>query len=207
MKKSKRRQTNLISTVIVLITVALMVFLAIFMFILILLAVTYEWFGFEDLSYLFLMVSILVFALQSLRVVLSFGTLLFAYILIANFATDTFAYFGGYFFGKHKLNPRISPKKTVEGSVVGYIMSAIISFVFSFVFLKSGELPWSVYLTASLTIPFVSQIGDLAFSLVKRHYNIKDFGSIFPGHGGVLDRVDSVIFSLIAFNVILLLFV
>lgn len=183
-----------------------MVFLGIFVFVLFTISVSFEWFDFNEVSYSFIMVAMLVFALQSLKITLSFSMLLFLYVLIANFATDTFAYFGGYFFGKHKLNKRISPKKTIEGSVIGYVMSAILSLLFAYFALGSLELPFLVYIVASLSIPFVSQVGDLAFSLIKRHFDIKDFGKIFPGHGGVLDRIDSVIFSLMCFNVILLVF-
>lgn len=183
-----------------------MVFLGILIFVLFTISVSFEWFSFNEVSYSFIMIAMLVFALQSLKITLSYGMLLFLYVLIANFATDTFAYFGGYFFGKRKLNKRISPKKTIEGSVIGYVMSAILSLTFAYFVLPSLNLPSLVYITASLSIPFVSQVGDLAFSLIKRHFDIKDFGKIFPGHGGVLDRIDSVIFSLMCFNIILLVF-
>ena len=82
-------------------------------------------------------------------------------------------------------------------------MSVIISLIFAYLVIPS-KLPYHVFLIISLVIPIISQIGDLSFSIIKRHFNLKDFGRIFPGHGGVLDRIDSVIFALIAFNLIIL---
>lgn len=183
-----------------------MVFLAIFMMILFMFAIGFEWFDFNEVAYVFLMVAILTFALQSLQYVLAQHIFLFVYLLIANFATDTFAYFGGYFFGKHKLNERISPKKTIEGSLAGFIGSLLVSLAFYFAIALHVSGPTVMYFMASLLIPILSQVGDLAFSLVKRHFNVKDFGNIFPGHGGVLDRIDSLIFSLIVFYSLTLIF-
>ncbi|HZJ86660.1 MAG TPA: phosphatidate cytidylyltransferase, partial [Erysipelothrix sp.] len=107
--------------------------------------------------------------------------------------------FGGSLFGKHKLIERISPNKTVEGAITGYIASVILSLLFARIFI---ELDQTLIYSVSFIIPIISQLGDLTFSMIKRHYGIKDFGYIFPGHGGVLDRIDSIIFSLIAFNML-----
>lgn len=113
-------------------------------------------------------------------------------VFITAFGTDTFAYFSGYFFGKRKLCPHISPKKTVEGAIGGMIGTIVFSGVFGYIFLRD-------HLTAVLLIGFVgsifSQAGDLTASLIKRRVGIKDFGNIMPGHGGVLDRFDSIIFT------------
>lgn len=124
------------------------------------------------------------------------------YIIFATYLCDTAAYFSGYFFGKHKLNPRISPKKTVEGSIGGWIFGAIGSCLFGLYF-----LPELTFLSLSITsaiLAFTGQIGDLAFSAMKRTYHIKDFSNLLPGHGGVLDRLDSLIFNFICFYLILL---
>lgn len=127
------------------------------------------------------------------------------YIILATYACDTGAYFAGYFFGKHKLCERISPKKTIEGAIGGYIFSLLISFTFAWFVLK--DAPMALLLIASLGMPIVSQLGDLAFSSIKRNYNIKDFSNIFPGHGGFMDRLDSLVYNLIFFYAILIIFV
>lgn len=170
------------------------------------LSIAFEWFGFEEVSYVFLMVTLLMLGVSSVKLVLTFNLWVLLYIFIATFATDTFAYFGGYFFGKNKLIERISPKKTVEGALIGYVCSVVLSVLFGH-FVLRDELGYKLIFTLSLLIPIFSQIGDLALSLIKRHFNIKDFGSIFPGHGGVLDRIDSVLFSLLTFSMVISVFV
>ena len=110
--------------------------------------------------------------------------------------TDTFAYFTGVFFGKHKLIPSVSPKKTIEGSVGGIAGAVIIVLVFQYVCSKTAGVTPN-YITGvlmSLVCSVASQFGDLAASCIKREHDIKDYGSIMPGHGGVLDRFDSVIY-------------
>jgi phosphatidate cytidylyltransferase len=104
------------------------------------------------------------------------------------------AYFTGVKYGKHKMIPRISPNKTWEGAFGGYVSGFAVSLVFGLIFLK---IPYYLTIFLSLTIPIVSQLGDLAFSSIKRHFDKKDFGSVFPGHGGVLDRLDSLLFTII----------
>ncbi len=123
------------------------------------------------------------------------GSLMMIYVLIASFGCDIAALFTGMLFGKHKLNERVSPKKTVEGAIGGWFFGALLSGIFAFFFLKEAFFPY--FLIMSLVLPIVSQIGDLSFSLIKRNYGVKDFGSLIPGHGGVLDRVDSLLFCLI----------
>ncbi|MFI3252603.1 MAG: phosphatidate cytidylyltransferase [bacterium] len=128
------------------------------------------------------------------------------YLFLITTMTDMFAYFGGVLFGKHKMAPTISPKKTWEGAVIGSIFgtAAASSFalflginnssIFSEILSFDGALliAFVICLTAVATI--LGQIGDLVASKLKRTYEIKDFGKIFPGHGGVLDRFDSAIF-------------
>lgn len=110
---------------------------------------------------------------------------------IIAFGTDTFAYIGGRLFGKNKLSPNISPKKTIEGSLVGTIGAVVLVCIFNkFVF---GT--FSVNLIVPIVVASIfGQIGDLVASKFKRANEIKDFGKVFPGHGGVLDRFDSVLF-------------
>jgi phosphatidate cytidylyltransferase len=113
--------------------------------------------------------------------------------------TDIFAYFTGMLFGKHKLIPDVSPKKTVEGAIGG-VLFCTLSFVgFGLLYnnLWAGEvggaLPLWIMAIMGVLVSVVSQIGDLSLSLLKRKYGIKDFGKVFPGHGGVMDRFDSVL--------------
>ena len=126
------------------------------------------------------------------------------YIFIGTYACDTFALLCGKYFGKHKLAPVTSPKKTWEGAIGGVAMSTILSFGFYCIWpfaMPQINGGWC-YLTAfilSVVLGCCAVIGDLIFSSIKRHFGIKDFGSIFPGHGGILDRVDSLLFNLIAF--------
>ena len=113
-------------------------------------------------------------------------------IFITAFGTDIMAYFGGYFLGKHKLSPELSPKKTVEGAVSGVLGSAVLSGLFALFFIKSHV--WHCVLLGIISSA-VAQLGDLTASSFKRKMGIKDYGNLIPGHGGIMDRFDSVIFT------------
>ena len=118
---------------------------------------------------------------------------------IAAWISDTGAYFTGYFFGKRKLCPEISPKKTVEGAIGGIIFAVIGFIALSIVFSKIYSAAEISYVSVILLAPIASiigMIGDLTASVIKRENGIKDYGAIMPGHGGVMDRFDSVIFVL-----------
>lgn len=119
-------------------------------------------------------------------------------VLIA-WLTDIGAYFSGFLFGKHKLCPDISPKKTVEGAIGGVVLCVgLCSLIAWLLTVKFKVTPIEVHWHNMLIVVFfgslISMLGDLSFSLVKRYFHIKDFGHIMPGHGGVLDRFDSVLF-------------
>ncbi len=118
------------------------------------------------------------------------GGIIIWYPFILAFVTDTFAYFSGRFFGKHKLIPDVSPNKTKEGSVGGIIGTTIVSIVFALIFDSSLAIFAGVI---GFFGSMFSQYGDLLASKIKRTVGIKDFGNIMPGHGGVLDRFDSII--------------
>lgn len=110
-------------------------------------------------------------------------------IFIVAFLTDTFAYFTGYLFGKHKLIPKVSPKKTIEGSIGGVVGSTVGCIVFGYLF----NLDMTAMIIIGSIGSVIAQFGDLFASSIKRYVGIKDYGKLIPGHGGVLDRFDSVI--------------
>jgi phosphatidate cytidylyltransferase len=122
-------------------------------------------------------------------------------IFIAAWGSDTGAYFIGIGFGKRKLSPRLSPKKTIVGAVGGLVTAAVFSSLYAFILNNSGIWEFSGIVTGlfpfalyGLIGSFLGQTGDLIASAIKRHAGIKDFGRIIPGHGGVLDRFDSILF-------------
>lgn len=120
------------------------------------------------------------------------------YIILVTTITDAFAYFTGYFIGRHKLCEKISPKKTIEGAVGGSVVGTLIA-TFFYLFLINGEANVFLILGVTLLLTIVGQLGDLFFSSIKRHYKIKDFSKLIPGHGGILDRFDSIIFVVLTF--------
>jgi phosphatidate cytidylyltransferase len=130
----------------------------------------------------------------------SFGIVLFLLAFIVPWVCDGAAYFVGVFFGKHKLIPDVSPKKTVEGAIGGIVGGVVIAAIFGIVMhLGFGKVPnYFMLLCIALIGCLVSQWGDLIASLLKREYGIKDYGNLFPGHGGVMDRFDS-LFSVAIF--------
>ncbi len=146
-------------------------------------------------------------ALLTLFISIFFGSMIKIYtqfgipsvilVFICAWMTDTGAYFAGRAFGKHKLIPRVSPKKTVEGAIGGIVSSALSCVLYGFI-LNALSLPLPV---GHLSLAFIgmftsvfSQLGDLVASAVKRDSGVKDFGNILPGHGGFMDRFDSVIY-------------
>ena len=116
-------------------------------------------------------------------------------LLVAAWGSDTFAYFTGMLFGKHKLIPEISPKKTIEGSVGGIVCATLLMTLFGFLVGTFTSLTpnYLVLVLSGLILSAASQVGDLIASLIKRENGIKDYGRVFPGHGGVMDRFDSVL--------------
>jgi phosphatidate cytidylyltransferase len=134
-----------------------------------------------------------------------FGVYLIFYALICALVTDTGAHLMGVAFGKHKMSPNISPKKTVEGAIGGLLFSivfnAIALTIYNRIMLAQYNPTVSpkmatVLLAASPFVACLGMAGDLSASALKRNFGIKDFGSIFPGHGGVMDRFDSTMFTL-----------
>lgn len=153
-----------------------------------------------------ILLSLFASSLLELRYAFNHANLLL-YVLIVTASVDTFALFVGCKFGKHKLNERISPKKSIEGSIGGVLGGLAMGTLFAIFFpilTNNNETFFNIafapnfnltYILSSLLITlaltFIGQIGDLVFSMIKRHYKIKDFSNILPGHGGFSDRVDS----------------
>lgn len=124
------------------------------------------------------------------------------YLLLITTITDTFALFTGSLIGKHKLCPKISPKKTIEGLVGGVIMGTFVATVF-YNTLISSTVPLVTVIMLTFVLCLVGQLGDLVFSSIKRYYGVKDFSNLIPGHGGILDRFDSLIFVVLAFTILI----
>ncbi|MBO4987534.1 MAG: phosphatidate cytidylyltransferase [Lachnospiraceae bacterium] len=127
---------------------------------------------------------------------MEYGIYLVWMVFIASWISDTFAYFTGVLLGKHKLAPVLSPKKSVEGSIGGVAGSALAGALFGYLFsAKVGQEVNLIVVCAVLGAlgSVISQIGDLAASAIKRNQDIKDYGTLIPGHGGIMDRFDSVI--------------
>jgi phosphatidate cytidylyltransferase len=137
-----------------------------------------------------------VFAVSSIVLLrdLPHGAYVYLLVFISAWVTDTGAYFSGKTMGKHKLIPEVSPKKTVEGAIGGWILGVVGLVVYGAIIGATTKAePQYLYLAiAGGVMSLVSMLGDLIASLLKRHFGIKDFGWLLPGHGGVLDRFDSV---------------
>ena len=123
------------------------------------------------------------------------------YIAVITIMSDTFAHFWGTKIGKHKLCPHVSPNKTIEGAIGGTIMGTLLGTIF-----YTSVFDYTSVFTViiiSFVLSIIGQCGDLIFSAIKRNYEIKDFGNIMPGHGGILDRLDSILTASIAFIILM----
>ena len=153
--------------------------------------------GFTDVSAVFMSVSYIAVSFTSMaltRYTLN-GQYTFVLVFVAAWMCDSFAYFTGRFFGKHKLAPHLSPKKTVEGSIGGIVFAVLGCMLYGFAIEKITGLNarYLVLAATGLILSVVSQIGDLWASLIKREYGVKDYSQMMPGHGGIMDRFDSII--------------
>lgn len=130
--------------------------------------------------------------------VLEDGAILVWLIFIGAWGSDTCAYAVGMLIGKHKITPKLSPKKSVEGCIGGIVGAALIGYLYA-LFLGDKIVgvgnPKVLFAIIGASSSVISQIGDLAASAIKRNYDIKDYGKLIPGHGGILDRFDSIIFT------------
>lgn len=121
--------------------------------------------------------------------------ILLVYLFLAIWGSDSGAYFAGRAFGKHKLAPQLSPKKTKEGSVGGILCAVLLVVLFNWYLGTGALMSYAVAVVFGVIISIIGQIGDLAESMIKRFADVKDSGNILPGHGGILDRFDSIIMA------------
>lgn len=154
-----------------------------------------------DIAGVFMFSILFGYALYFLHYFENINKWMLGYIFVISYITDVFAFLVGKFFGKHKMNERVSPKKTIEGSIGGLIFGSICSFLWARYF-NYFSYPEYLFIISSIILPMISEIGDLAFSLIKRYYGVKDYSNLIPGHGGILDRLDSNIFCIIVFGVL-----
>ena len=153
--------------------------------------------AYSDFASVYMFGAYVLLGLTSLCILRYFNNGAYYYLLIfiGAWTTDTFAYFTGFFLGKHKLIPEISPKKTVEGSIGGILGCALSFVVWGLIVGAVTDLHvhYGFLIVTGIIVSVISQIGDLIASLLKRERGIKDFSHIFPGHGGILDRFDSIL--------------
>ncbi|MHB8232856.1 MAG: phosphatidate cytidylyltransferase, partial [bacterium] len=137
---------------------------------------------------------------------LSGGRLFLLLLFILVWASDIFAYFGGRHFGRHKLFPSLSPKKTVEGALIGFISAVLIALIFRIFTYDYKKFTLISFIVLSSVTVIAGMLGDLTESLIKRLGAKKDSGSLIPGHGGILDRIDSLILAAPFFYYIVLFY-
>ncbi len=126
------------------------------------------------------------------------GINLLTYLLLITIITDTYALFTGLLIGKHKLLESVSPKKTWEGTIGGTLFATFIAVMFYHTVINSETSIW-LLIVITIFLSFIGQFGDLFFSSIKRYYGKKDFSNLIPGHGGILDRLDSIIFVVLGY--------
>lgn len=152
---------------------------------------------FKDISYTIFGIIYIVYFIMFLALIrgLEHGKMLIGYAIISAWGTDIFAYFIGKRFGKHHFS-KISPKKSIEGCIGGIVGVLIMAMVYTLIINNFVDINISyIYIVIStIVLSLISQIGDFSASSIKRMVDIKDFSNLIPGHGGMLDRIDSLIF-------------
>lgn len=154
---------------------------------------------YKKVAEIYMIVSYVVISFTALSLLryIEHGRFVFFLVFIAAWGCDTFAYLVGTLIGKHKLIPEISPKKTVEGAIGGTIATMLLFALYGFLvgeFWGDGTQPrYGLLIAYGFVLAIVGQIGDLIASAIKREHGIKDYGNILPGHGGIMDRFDSIL--------------
>ncbi len=153
--------------------------------------------SFKDIAYTFIGILYIVFFTLFVALIdgMKDGKILIWYAILASWGTDIFAYFIGKYFGKHKFS-KVSPKKSIEGCIAGTLGALILMLIYTYIANNFWGMNYSYLYIAGISIilSLVGQIGDFAASSIKRYVGIKDFSNLIPGHGGMLDRIDSLIF-------------
>jgi len=153
----------------------------------------------EDALVLVAITMFLGISFNFLIIIRNINILYLIYVVLITIMSDTFAHFFGTKIGKNKLCPKVSPNKTVEGMVGGVFFGTFIGSVFFLTFINTMANSFYVIII-SMALSLIAEFGDLVFSAIKRRYDVKDYGNIMPGHGGVLDRLDSILFAILAFS-------
>ena len=159
----------------------------------------------EDALVLVSITMFLGIAFNFLIVIRNIDLLYLLYVVLITIMSDTFAHFFGTKIGKIKLCPKVSPNKTVEGMIGGVFFGTFIGSVFFLTFINTNASLFYVTIV-SLSLSLIAEFGDLVFSAIKRRHGVKDYGNIMPGHGGVLDRLDSILFAVLAFSYLISFF-
>ena len=153
--------------------------------------------SFKDIAYTFFGIFYVVFFMMFVAFISGMpdGKILIWYAIFAAWVTDIFAYLIGMAFGKHKFSS-VSPKKSIEGCIGGTIGAILVMLIYTYIVNTYLNMNYSyIYIAAiSLVLSLIGQIGDFAASSIKRYVDIKDFSNLIPGHGGILDRIDSLLF-------------
>lgn len=175
--------------------------ISLFYFISVVLISDLKKYNYKDAIYLIAIILFIGLVFHSFIIVRNLGSLHIIYLFLIAALTDTFALFCGKYLGKHKLS-KISPNKTVEGSIGGSLFGTLLTTLICVLLTGAWD---KIYIILGVTflLSILGQVGDLFFSSIKRYHGIKDFGNLIPGHGGILDRVDSVIFILLGYIIIL----
>lgn len=153
----------------------------------------------KDAFYLLGGVFFLGFSMSLFYLYRSISLQLLIFLFLITIITDSYAYFGGMLIGKNKLLENISPKKTWEGTIIGSLVGTFVCSVYYITIINPNVSVFAISIVV-LFLSLIGQFGDLFFSAIKRKYKVKDFSNIMPGHGGVLDRLDSIIFVMLAFT-------
>ena len=153
----------------------------------------------KDALYMIGITTLIGLVFNSFILVRAFGLYRFIYLMLITILTDTFAFIVGSLIGKHKLCPAVSPKKSWEGSIAGSLLGTFIASTFYHYMVSPVSIK---IILITLVLSVLGQMGDLVFSRIKRDNEIKDFSNIMPGHGGILDRLDSLIFVVLGFLLI-----
>ena len=158
-----------------------------------------ETYSINDANYVFMGIMFLGIAMSLFITYFEMNKNLLLYLVLITVITDTFAYLTGMLVGKHKLLEVISPKKTIEGFIGGTLFGVFVAALF-YATVVDSSVKLAALIPVTFTLSVIGQLGDLFFSAIKRYFDKKDFSNLMPGHGGILDRLDSLIFVLLAYS-------